>query len=499
MATATKKAPAKKAAKASAKATPKAVAKAAAKPAAKNGVHKNGVHKNGSTNGVHKNGASKATGKTAIPPKKAKGTFSEIPGKYCVRDISLAEEGRKLIQWAESRMPVLMHLRDKYKKSQPLKGLRLAGSLHVTKETAVLVETFAALGAEVSWSGCNPLSTNDPVAAALAKAGISIFAWYGNHEDFYWCIERTIDLKPNLTLDDGCDLINTVHESYADYARKEVIGGTEETTTGVQRLRARAAAGRLFYPVYAVNDAITKWDFDNVYGTGQSTLDGILRATSVMFAGKNFVVAGHGHCGQGVAKRAKGMGSNIIITEVKATSAIKGVLEGYRVMTMDEAAKEGDIFCTATGVKDIIRKKHFLSMKDGAIVCNTGHYDAEINLKELAEVTKSKRTIRENCEEYTLKNGNKIFVLAEGRLVNLAAAEGHPSEVMDMSFSNQLMCHLKLAEAYKAGKKLPNQVLDIDPSQDEYIAETKLRTMGMSMDKLTKEQLSYINDYNAGT
>jgi len=490
MATTTKKAPAKKATKPVAK----VVAKAAAKPATKNGVHKNGTHTNGSTKV-----AAKPTGKVAIPAKKGKGSFSEIPGKYCVRDISLAEEGRKLIQWAESRMPVLMHIRDKYKKAQPLKGLRLAGSLHVTKETAVLVETFAALGAEVSWSGCNPLSTNDPVAAALAKAGISIFAWYGNHEDFYWCIERTIDLKPNLTLDDGCDLINTVHEKYADYARKEVIGGTEETTTGVQRLRSRAAAGKLYYPVYAVNDAITKWDFDNVYGTGQSTLDGILRATSVMLAGKTFVVAGHGHCGQGVAKRAKGMGSNIIITEIKATSAMKGILEGYRVMSMDDAAKEGDIFCTATGVKDIIRKRHFLSMKDGAIVCNTGHYDAEINLVELAEVAKSKRTIRPNCEEYTLKNGKKIFVLAEGRLVNLAAAEGHPSEVMDMSFSNQLMCHLKLAEAYKAGKKLPNQVLDIDEKQDEYIAETKLKTMGMSMDKLTKEQLSYINDYNAGT
>ncbi len=490
MATTTKKAPAKKAAKPAAK----VVAKAAAKPAAKNGAHKNGTH----TNGAAKV-AAKPTGKAAIPAKKGKGSFSEVPGKYCVRDIGLAEEGRKLIQWAESRMPVLMHIRDTYKKSQPLKGLRLAGSLHVTKETAVLVETFAALGAEVSWSGCNPLSTNDPVAAALAKGGISIFAWYGNHEDFYWCIERTIDLKPNLTLDDGCDLINTVHEKYADYARKEVIGGTEETTTGVQRLRARAAAGKLYYPVYAVNDAITKWDFDNVYGTGQSTLDGILRATSVMLAGKTFVVAGHGHCGQGVAKRAKGMGSNIVITEVKATSAMKGILEGYRVMSMDDAAKEGDIFCTATGVKDIIRKRHFLSMKDGAIVCNTGHYDAEINLEELASISKSKRTIRPNCEEYTLKNGNKIFVLAEGRLVNLAAAEGHPSEVMDMSFSNQLMCHLKLAEAYKAGKKLPNQVLDIDEKQDEFIAETKLKTMGMSMDKLTKEQLSYISDYNAGT
>ncbi len=485
----------------------KAPAKAVAKKAVTTNVQKNSV-KNGS-NGIHKNGANgaanaapKAAPKAVagkIPAKKGTGSFSEVAGKYCVRDIKQAEEGRKLIEWAESRMPVLMHIREKYKKAQPFKGLRLAGSLHVTKETAVLVETFAALGADVSWSGCNPLSTNDPVAAALAKGGISIFAWYGNHEDFYWCIERTIDLKPHLTLDDGCDLINTVHEHYADFAKTQVIGGTEETTTGVHRLRSRAAAGKLFYPVFAVNDAETKWDFDNVYGTGQSTLDGILRATSVMLAGKTFVVAGHGHCGQGVAKRAKGMGSNIIITEIKATSAMKGILEGYRVMSMDDAAKEGDIFCTATGVKDIIRKQHFLSMKNGAIICNTGHYDAEINLAELASVAKNKRTIRPNCEEYTLKNGKKIFVLAEGRLVNLAAAEGHPSEVMDMSFANQLMCHISLAEAHKAGKKLPNQVIDIDPAQDEFIAETKLRTMGMKMDKLSKEQLRYINDYNAGT
>lgn len=496
MATLTKKALAKPATSG----TKKAVAKTIAKKATpvKNGVHKNGVPKNGAPKNGAAKGAVPAKSRT-IPAKKGKGSFSEVSGKYCVRDITLAEDGRKLIQWAESRMPVLMHLREKYKKLQPLKGLRLAGSLHVTKETAVLVETFKALGAEVSWSGCNPLSTNDAVAAALAKAGISIFAWYGNHEDFYWCIERTIDLKPHLTLDDGCDLINTVHEKYVNFAKNEVIGGTEETTTGVHRLRARAAAGKLYYPVYAVNDAETKWDFDNVYGTGQSTLDGIIRATSVMLAGKNFVVAGHGHCGMGVAKRAAGMGSSVIITEVKATSALKAVLEGHRVMTMDEAAKIGDIFCTATGVKDIIRKNHFLSMRDGAIVCNTGHYDAEINLKELAQVSKSKRTIRENCEEYTLKNGKKIYVIAEGRLVNLAAAEGHPSEVMDMSFSNQLMCHLSLAAAHKAGKKLPKQVIDIDPAQDEFIAETKLRTIGMKMDKLTKEQLAYINDYNAGT
>ncbi|MEY5131184.1 MAG: hypothetical protein RL734_1251 [Bacteroidota bacterium] len=434
-----------------------------------------------------------------IPQKNEQGSFSEVQGSYCVRDISLAEEGRKLIDWAEANMPVMMHFRKEFEKTKPFAGYRLAGCLHVTKETAVLIETFKAAGAEVYWSGCNPLSTNDAVAAALAAAGISIYAWHGNHEDFYWCIDRTLDNRPHLTLDDGCDLINTVHEKMIEYAKNDVIGGTEETTTGVHRLRARSADGKLYYPVFAVNDAETKWDFDNVYGTGQSTLDGILRATSVMLAGKNFVVAGHGHCGAGVAKRASGMGSNVIITEVKATAAIKGVLEGYEVRTMDEAAKIGDIFCTATGMKDIIRKHHFESMRDGAIVCNTGHYDCEINIGELDEISVSKRTIRQNCEEYTLKNGNRIYVLAEGRLVNLAAAEGHPSEVMDMSFANQFLCHVKLVEAHRAGHKLPVEVIDIPVEQDEYIAELKLKTMGLSVDILTQEQIDYATNYQEGT
>jgi adenosylhomocysteinase len=433
------------------------------------------------------------------PAKKAQGAFSEVQGKYCVRDIALAEEGKLLIEWAESRMPVLMKLREMYSKTKPFKGYKIAGCLHVTKETAVLIRTFIEAGAEISWSGCNPLSTNDAVAAALAAEGVSIYAWYGNHEDFYWCIDRTIDPAPHLTLDDGCDLINTVHENYVDMAKNFVIGGTEETTTGVHRLRARSAAGNLFYPVYAVNDVETKWDFDNVYGTGQSTLDGIIRATSVLLAGKNFVVAGHGHCGSGVAKRAKGMGANTIVTEIKATAALKGVLEGHEVMTMDEAAKVGDIFVTATGVKDIIRKRHYESMRDGAIICNTGHYDAEINIPELEEVSVSKRTIRPNCEEYTLKNGRKLFLLAQGRLVNLAAAEGHPSEVMDMSFANQFMSHLKLVESHKAGVKLPNEVIDLPVEQDEFIAQTKIESMGMSIDVLSDEQKSYINDYNQGT
>lgn len=433
------------------------------------------------------------------PPKKASGKFDEVPGKYCVRNLSLADEGKKLIDWAESRMPVLMYLRQKYSKTKPFAGFKISGCLHVTKETAVLIRTLVEAGAEVSWSGCNPLSTNDAVASALAKDGISIFAWYGNLEDFYWCIERTIDIPPHLTLDDGCDLINTVHEKFPDMAKNHIIGGTEETTTGVHRLRARKRAGQLLYPVFAVNDTETKWDFDNVYGTGQSTLDGIMRATSVLIAGKTVVVAGHGHCGMGVAKRAKGLGANTIITEVKATAAIKALLEGHQVMTMDQAADVGDIFITATGCKDVIRKWHFERMKDGAIVCNTGHYDIEINIPELESITISKRKIRQNCEEYTLNNGKKIYLLAEGRLINLSAAEGHPSEVMDMSFANQFMALLRFVEQHKEGKHFPIDVMDIPPEQDEYIATLKLKSMGIEIDKLTPEQEKYLNGYLAGT
>lgn len=420
-------------------------------------------------------------------------------GKYKVKDLKLGAQGRMKIQWAESRMPVMMELRKKFEKTKPLKGYKIAGCLHVTKETAVLVETLKAAGAKVSWSGCNPLSTQDDIAAALAKNGIEIYAWHGmNVKEFYWCIERTLDMKPNLTLDDGADLIFTVHNKYPELAAN-IIGGTEETTTGVHRLRAMAADKKLIYPVIAVNDAETKWDFDNVYGTGQSSIDGILRATSVLLAGKNFVVAGYGHCGKGCAERAKGMGANVIVTEVKPTAALKAVLEGFTVMPMDEAAKVGDIFITATGVKDVIVKKHFEKMKEGAIVCNTGHYDCEINLVELASVAKSKRTVRPNNEEYTLKNGKKIYVLAQGRLVNLAAAEGHPSEVMDMSFANQFMSQLRLVAAHKKGIKLENTVHDIPEAQDQEIGGIKLKTMGYKIDKLTAEQEKYMNDYSAGT
>lgn len=415
---------------------------------------------------------------------------------FKVADLSLAEAGKLKIEWAEARMPVMAALREKYSKTKPLAGQRIAGCLHVTKETAVLIRTLAAAGAEISWSGCNPLSTSDEIAAALAAEGISMYAWHGlNTEEFYWCIDRTLDFKPTLTLDDGADLITRVHTHYPELAAG-VIGGTEETTTGVHRLRAMANAGALKYPVMAINDAQTKWDFDNVYGTGQSSLDGIMRATSVLLAGKNFVVCGFGHCGKGVAMRAKGMGSHVAVTEIQPTAALKATLEGMQVKTMEQAASWGDIFMTATGMKDIITGKHFDVMRDGAIVCNTGHYDCEINLGDLEARAKSKRTVRDNLEEYVMQDGRRIYVIGQGRLVNLSAAEGHPSEVMDMSFANQVLGMIHMAEQ---GTDLEVKVHDITDEQDQMLALTKLHTMGLEIDKLTPEQVKYQGEYLEGT
>jgi len=416
--------------------------------------------------------------------------------EYKVSDISLADRGKLKIEWAESRMPVLMYLRETYSKQKPLTGQKIAGCLHVTKETAVLVKTLAACGAEVAWSGCNPLSTQDEIAAALAADGIPIFAWHGmSVEEFYWAIEKTLEFEPTLTLDDGADLINTIHQKYPHLAKK-VIAGTEETTTGVHRLRAMAKAGALLYPVIAVNNAETKWDFDNIYGTGQSSIDGILRSTSVLLAGKKFVVAGYGHCGKGTAMRARGMGAQVIITEVNPLQALKAVLDGYEVMSMDRAAEVGDIFITATGMKDVIVKRHFEKMKDGAIICNTGHYDCELNLKHLKELAIKVREVRPNNEEYTLKDGKRIYLLAKGRLVNLAGAEGHPSEVMDMSFANQF---LSLLRCSREGKKLEVKVHDVPVEQDQELARLKLKTMGIEIDTLTQDQEQYRDDYTAGT
>jgi adenosylhomocysteinase len=416
--------------------------------------------------------------------------------RYTVADLILADEGAMRIDWARSRMPVLAALRKQAEIDKPLSGMRVAGCLHVTKETAVLIETIQAAGAEISWSGCNPLSTQDDVAAWLAREGYSVHAWHGQSvEDFYWCIDKTLEFKPTLTLDDGADLIVRVHGEKSEYA-ETVIGGTEETTTGVHRLRAMAAAGDLKYPVIAVNDAITKWDFDNVYGTGQSTLDGIIRATSVLIAGKTFVVAGYGHCGKGVAMRARGMGANVIITEVDPLPGLRAVMDGFRVMKMDDAAPLGDIFCTATGMKDVIVGRHIDVMKDGALISNTGHYDCEINIEDLRDRASSVRTIRSENEEYTMPNGRRIHLLAEGRLVNLAAAEGHPSEVMDMSFANQFLSLCRLAAE---GKEMGTKVYDITLEQDMDLATTKLSTLGFSIDELTAEQIAYSTDYTAGT
>jgi len=415
---------------------------------------------------------------------------------YKVKDIGLANTGQLKIETAKTRMPVLAALRERFSKTKPLKGMRVAGCLHVTKETAVLIDTIVASGAEISWSGCNPLSTQDDIAAALAKQGHSIYAWHGmNVDEFYECIENTLAFKPTLTLDDGADLIFTVHRKHTELI-SGILGGTEETTTGVHRLRAMADANALKYPVIAVNDAETKWDFDNVYGTGQSSIDGIIRATNVLLAGKTFVIAGYGHCGKGLAMRAKGQGSNVVITEIDPICALKATLEGFRVMKMDDAAKIGDIFITATGMKDIIIKRHFTMMKEGAILCNTGHYDCEVNLNDLNDIKESVREVRPNCEEYTLKNGVKLYVLAQGRLVNLAAAEGHPSEVMDMSFANQLLSLIRLA---KEGPSLNKKVYDISPAQDKEIAALKLAQMNAAIDVLTDDQTKYASDYSQGT
>ncbi len=406
------------------------------------------------------------------------------------------DSGELKIEWARQYMPVLSIIKEEFVKSQPFRGIKIGMALHVEAKTANLVSALAAGGAEVFITGCNPLSTQDDIAAALASEGASIYAWHGlSVEDFYWCIEKTLEFKPTLTLDDGADLIVTIHKKHPELA-KGVLGGTEETTTGVHRLRAMGADGKLLYPVIAVNDAETKWDFDNVYGTGQSSLDGIIRSTNIFIAGKTFVVAGYGHCGKGCAMRASGMGAHVVVTEVKHTAALKAVLDGFTVMPMDEAAKIGDIFITATGMKDVIVKRHFEKMKDGAVVCNTGHYDVELNIPDLEKIARSKREIRTNNEEYVLKDGRRIYVLCQGRLVNLAGAEGHPSEVMDMSFANQFLSMVRLA---KEGKKMEKKVYDIPEEQDQEIASLKLHTIGMSIDKLTEEQIAYNSDYFAGT
>jgi adenosylhomocysteinase len=393
-------------------------------------------------------------------------------------------------------MPVLMALRKRASKNRPLKGFRIGGCLHVTKETAVLVRAIRDAGAEAAWCGCNPLSTQDDVAAALAKDGVSVFAWRGlSTSEYYWCVGQVLDSKPRLTLDDGADLVFTLHQERPDQL-STVVGGTEETTTGVHRLRAMSDQGRLRYPILAVNDAKVKFDFDNVYGTGQSSLDGILRATNVLLAGKTFVVAGYGHCGRGLAQRARGMGANVIACEVDPLNALKAAMDGFRVMPMIEASEVGDIFVTATGCKDVITKKHMKCMKDGAILCNTGHFNVEISVSDLEHLAKRKREIRPNNTEYALGGGRRLYLLAEGRLVNLGAAEGHPSEVMDMSFATQFLSLIYLAEK---GRDLQPGVYSVPEEYERQIASTKLEAMGMKVDTLTSQQDHYMHEYREGT
>jgi adenosylhomocysteinase len=416
---------------------------------------------------------------------------------YHIKDIKLAPAGRLRIEWANRSMPVLNLIRKRFARQKPLKGVRVAACLHVTTETASLMDTLKSGGATVTLCASNPLSTQDEVAASLVKdLKVPVFAIKGeNNKTYYQHINSALDIRPQITMDDGADLVSTLHSK-----RKKIIpgiiGGTEETTTGLIRLRQMAEKGVLQYPIIAVNDADTKHLFDNRYGTGQSTVDGIIRATNRLLAGTTFVISGYGWCGRGAAMRAKGMGANVVVTEVDPLRALEAVMDGYRVMPIAEAARVGDIFCTLTGDISIISKKHFLRMKDGAIVANSGHFNVELDLKGLKQITKKRRKIRSFVEEYTLRNGKKINVLGDGRLVNLAAAEGHPSSVMDMSFANQA---LAVEYITKEGKKLNKQVYPVPPRIDKDIARTKLKAMGVLIDTLTPEQKRYLASWELGT
>lgn len=413
-----------------------------------------------------------------------------------VKNPKLAGEGKLKIEWAESHMPVLMQIKERFSKTKPLKNIKIGCCLHVTKETAALAKVLKAGGAKVAICGSNPLSTQDDIAAALAEEGIEIFAWRGvNNKEYYWCLNSVLDFKPQITMDDGGDLVSVINSGRKELV-KNIIGGTEETTTGVIRFRAMEKDGVLKYPIVAVNDARSKHLFDNRYGTGQSTIDGILRATSILFAGKNFVVVGYGWCGRGIALRARGMGSNVIVCETDPMKALEAVMDGFQVMPILKAASTGDIFVTATGNKNIIKREDFLKMKSGSLLANAGHFNVEININDLKSVSKSQRRIRENVEEYELKNGKKIYLLGEGRLINLAAAEGHPSEVMDMSFSVQAGV---VEWLIKEGKNLEIKVYSVPEEIDNRVSELKLKTLGVKIDKLTEEQKKYLESWQEGT
>jgi adenosylhomocysteinase len=417
--------------------------------------------------------------------------------QYDVRDVALAAKGKLRIEWAEMEMPVLRQIRERFEKEKPLSGCTLAACLHVTTETANLAITLKAGGANVYLCASNPLSTQDDAAAALVNEyGISTFAIKGeDNETYYKHIHAALDSHPNMTMDDGADTVGVIHSERQDLI-PGIIGGTEETTTGVIRLRAMAAEGVLKYPIVAVNDADTKHFFDNRYGTGQSTIDGIIRATNRLLAGSRFVVAGYGWCGRGLASRARGMGALVIVTEVDPLRALEAVMDGFDVMPMEEAAKVGDQFCTLTGDIHVLREEHFELMKDGAIISNSGHFNVEIDLEALEAMSKSKRSIREFVDEYTLADGRRLYVLGEGRLINLAAAEGHPAAVMDMSFANQALCAEYMA---KNASSLERKVYPVPRDIDEQIALLKLRAMGTSIDSLTEEQVKYLASWNMGT
>ena len=414
-----------------------------------------------------------------------------------VKDLSLAEGGRLRIEWAEREMPVLRQIHERFKKERPLAGIRVSACLHVTSETANLMKTLQAGGADVVLTASNPLSTQDDVAASLISHDeIPVYAIKGeNNVTYYKHIKAALDHKPHMTMDDGADLVSTIHKDRRELL-SDIVGGTEETTTGVIRLRAMAADKALEFPVIAVNDAMTKHFFDNRYGTGQSTLDGIIRATNILLAGKVFVVAGYGWCGRGLASRAKGMGANVIVTEVDPLKALEAVMDGFRVMPMMDAAKIGDIFCTLTGDINVIDGHHFDVMKDGAIVANSGHFNVELNIPALEKMSANKRLVRPFVEEYARKDGRRIFVLGEGRLINLASAEGHPASVMDMSFANQA---LSAEYMVKNAATLQKMVYGVPEDIDKEIARLKLLAMGVLIDDLTPEQALYLNSWEEGT
>ena len=417
--------------------------------------------------------------------------------KHDIKNIGLAKKGKLKIEWAAQEMPVIKSIAKRFNKEKPLKGIRVSACLHVTTETANLVETLKAGGAEIFLCASNPLSTQDDVTASLVRfSSISVFAIKGeDNRTYYRHIKDALSLKPHITMDDGADLVSTLHKEKRILI-KNLLGGTEETTTGVIRLRAMAEKGVLKYPIIAVNDAYTKYLFDNRYGTGQSTIDGIMRATNRLVAGSVVVVSGYGWCGKGIAMRAKGMGAKVIITEIDPLRALEATMDGFELMPIKEASKTGDIFVTSTGDINVISKECFTLMKDGAILCNSGHFNVEIAIDALKNVSRSRRVIRDFVEEFTLKNNKRLYLLGEGRLVNLAAAEGHPSAVMDMSFANQALCAEYIAKNYK---KLENKVYGVPEEIDKRIARLKLHAMGIKIDTLTEEQRKYLKSWEMGT